>query len=120
MVNSGHDVCICPGEGAGPIAGIVSAIGVALFGAASSYFAYQKKKLCFKMQGGQYVDVTAIFRTAHTLIRRNIKQHRGQHEQVNQSAATQPHTQQAVMHQHYIFPMLSPDHHSITVRVAKQ
>ncbi|XP_026217606.1 CD99 molecule isoform X4 [Anabas testudineus] len=40
------------GEGAGPIAGIVSAIGVALFGAASSYFAYQKKKLCFKMQGG--------------------------------------------------------------------
>ncbi|KAK2856681.1 hypothetical protein Q5P01_005416 [Channa striata] len=38
--------------GSGPIAGIVSAIGVALVGAASSYFAYQKKKLCFKMQGG--------------------------------------------------------------------
>nr|XP_046238086.1 CD99 molecule isoform X1 [Scatophagus argus] len=36
----------------GPIAGIVSAIGVALLGAASSYFAYQKKKLCFKLQGG--------------------------------------------------------------------
>ncbi|GLD68336.1 CD99 antigen-like isoform X1 [Lates japonicus] len=38
--------------GSGPIAGIVSAIGVALLGAASSYFAYQKKKLCFKIQGG--------------------------------------------------------------------
>ncbi|XP_029943005.1 CD99 molecule isoform X2 [Salarias fasciatus] len=36
----------------GPIAGIVSAVGVALLGAASSYFAYQKKKLCFKLQGG--------------------------------------------------------------------
>ncbi|XP_041834805.1 CD99 molecule isoform X2 [Melanotaenia boesemani] len=38
--------------GSGQIAGIVSAIGVALMGAASSYIAYQKKKLCFKMQGG--------------------------------------------------------------------
>ncbi|KAM3585469.1 uncharacterized protein V6R79_018275 [Siganus canaliculatus] len=38
--------------GSGPIAGIVSAVGVALLGAASSYFAYQKKKLCFKLQGG--------------------------------------------------------------------
>ncbi|XP_040888489.1 CD99 molecule isoform X1 [Toxotes jaculatrix] len=38
--------------GSGPIAGIASAIGVALLGAASSYFAYQKKKLCFKLQGG--------------------------------------------------------------------
>nr|XP_020478943.1 CD99 antigen-like isoform X1 [Monopterus albus] len=38
--------------GPGQIAGIVSAIGVALVGAASSYFAYQKKKLCFKLQGG--------------------------------------------------------------------
>ncbi|KAM9766871.1 CD99 molecule isoform 2-T2 [Menidia menidia] len=38
--------------GSGQIAGIVSAIGVALMGAASSYFAYQKKKLCFKLQGG--------------------------------------------------------------------
>ncbi|KAM9836120.1 CD99 molecule isoform 2-T2 [Aulostomus maculatus] len=38
--------------GSGPIAGVVSAIGVALLGAASSYFAYQKKKLCFKIQGG--------------------------------------------------------------------
>lgn len=39
--------------GAGGIAGIASAIGVALLGMASSYFAYQKKKLCFKIQGGQ-------------------------------------------------------------------
>lgn len=39
--------------GSGQIAGIASAIGVALLGAASSYFAYQKKKLCFKLQGGQ-------------------------------------------------------------------
>lgn len=38
--------------GSGQIAGIVSAVGMALLGAASSYFAYQKKKLCFKMQGG--------------------------------------------------------------------
>ncbi|XP_041821999.1 CD99 molecule isoform X4 [Chelmon rostratus] len=38
--------------GSGQIAGIVSAVGVALLGAASSYFAYQKKKLCFKLQGG--------------------------------------------------------------------
>lgn len=45
----------CPTEGsAGPLAGIISAVGVALVGAASSYFAYQKKKLCFKIQGGQY------------------------------------------------------------------
>ncbi|XP_068612592.1 CD99 molecule isoform X1 [Brachionichthys hirsutus] len=38
--------------GSGTIAAIVSAIGVAVVGAASSYFAYQKKKLCFKLQGG--------------------------------------------------------------------
>ncbi|KAM3857249.1 CD99 molecule [Diretmus argenteus] len=38
--------------GSGQIAGIASAIGVAILGAASSYFAYQKKKLCFKIQGG--------------------------------------------------------------------
>ncbi|XP_045076847.1 CD99 antigen-like isoform X6 [Coregonus clupeaformis] len=38
--------------GSGQIAGIVSGIGVALLGAASIYFAYQKKKLCFKIQGG--------------------------------------------------------------------
>ncbi|KAK7893067.1 hypothetical protein WMY93_022219 [Mugilogobius chulae] len=40
-------------EGQGKVAGILSAVGVALVGAASSYFAYQKKKLCFKVQGGQ-------------------------------------------------------------------
>ncbi|KAI3366253.1 hypothetical protein L3Q82_009715 [Scortum barcoo] len=47
-------VCVvCLAEaGSGQIAGIVSAIGVALLGAASSYIAYQKKKLCFKLQGG--------------------------------------------------------------------
>ncbi|XP_027865881.1 CD99 molecule isoform X1 [Xiphophorus couchianus] len=39
-------------QGSGPLAGIISAVGVALVGAASSYFAYQKKKLCFKLQGG--------------------------------------------------------------------
>ncbi|MGH0137630.1 UNVERIFIED_CONTAM: hypothetical protein FKN15_016038 [Acipenser sinensis] len=38
--------------GSGQLAGIISAVGVAVFGAASSYFAYQKKKLCFKVQGG--------------------------------------------------------------------
>ncbi|XP_066562067.1 CD99 antigen isoform X2 [Amia ocellicauda] len=38
--------------GSSKIAGIVSAVGVALLGAASSYFAYQKKKLCFKVSGG--------------------------------------------------------------------
>ncbi|CAL8282797.1 unnamed protein product [Boreogadus saida] len=38
--------------GAGQIAGIASAVGMAILGAASSYVAYQKKKLCFKIQGG--------------------------------------------------------------------
>ncbi|XP_053272893.1 CD99 molecule isoform X1 [Pleuronectes platessa] len=38
--------------GPGAIAGIVSTIGVALAGVAGSYFAYYKKKLCFKLQGG--------------------------------------------------------------------
>ncbi|XP_064167256.1 CD99 molecule isoform X4 [Anguilla rostrata] len=38
--------------GAGQIAGIVSAVGAAIVGAVGSYFAYQKKKLCFKVQGG--------------------------------------------------------------------
>ncbi|KAM9820881.1 CD99 molecule [Neosynchiropus ocellatus] len=42
-----------PKESSGAIAAIASSIGVALLGAASSYFAYQKKKLCFKLQGGQ-------------------------------------------------------------------
>lgn len=56
-------VIVCFGSspaeaGAGPLAGIISAVGVAILGAASSYFAYQKKKLCFKIQGGQYVCTT--------------------------------------------------------------
>ncbi|KAK1169834.1 CD99 antigen isoform X2 [Acipenser oxyrinchus oxyrinchus] len=38
--------------GSGQLAGIISAVGMAVVGAASSYFAYQKKKLCFKVQGG--------------------------------------------------------------------
>ncbi|XP_075998808.1 CD99 molecule isoform X1 [Genypterus blacodes] len=38
--------------GSGKVAGIVSAVAVALLGAASSFIAYQKKKLCFKLQGG--------------------------------------------------------------------
>ncbi|KAM7374989.1 hypothetical protein PAMA_014194 [Pampus argenteus] len=37
----------------GQIAGIVGAIGAAVLAAASSFFAYQKKKLCFKLQGGE-------------------------------------------------------------------
>lgn len=37
----------------GAMAAIISSVGVAILGAASSYFAYQKKKLCFKIQGGQ-------------------------------------------------------------------
>ncbi|XP_051783245.1 CD99 antigen-like [Erpetoichthys calabaricus] len=35
----------------GKVAGIVGAVAMALVGAASSYFAYQKKKLCFKQSG---------------------------------------------------------------------
>uniref|UniRef100_A0A8C1WBV4 CD99 molecule n=1 Tax=Cyprinus carpio TaxID=7962 RepID=A0A8C1WBV4_CYPCA len=37
----------------GAMAAIISSVGVAILGAASSYFAYQKKKLCFKVQGGE-------------------------------------------------------------------
>lgn len=33
---------------------------MALVGAASSYFAYQKKKLCFKIQGGQCVTLCIV------------------------------------------------------------
>ncbi len=36
------------------MAAIISSVGVAILGAASSYFAYQKKKLCFKIQGGEF------------------------------------------------------------------
>uniref|UniRef100_M3XJ53 CD99 molecule (Xg blood group) n=1 Tax=Latimeria chalumnae TaxID=7897 RepID=M3XJ53_LATCH len=41
------------GQSSGSIAGIVGAVGMALLGAASSYFAYQKKKLCFRGSGNQ-------------------------------------------------------------------
>lgn len=41
----------------GAIAGIVSAVAMALFGVASSYFAYQKKKLCFKQEAGHQDNV---------------------------------------------------------------
>lgn len=34
----------------GTIAGIVSAVGVALVGAVTSYISYQKKKFCFSIQ----------------------------------------------------------------------
>jgi len=34
----------------GTIAGIVSAVGMALVGAVSGYISYQKKKLCFSIQ----------------------------------------------------------------------
>ncbi len=34
----------------GTIAGIVSAVAMALVGAVSSYISYQKKKFCFSMQ----------------------------------------------------------------------
>uniref|UniRef100_A0A8B9GNB2 CD99 molecule n=1 Tax=Astyanax mexicanus TaxID=7994 RepID=A0A8B9GNB2_ASTMX len=36
------------GSGSGTVAGVVGAIGVAIVGAVSGYFAHQKKKLCFK------------------------------------------------------------------------
>ncbi|XP_043091340.1 CD99 molecule isoform X1 [Puntigrus tetrazona] len=41
----------------GAMAAIISSVGVALLGAASSYFAYQKKKLCFKIQGGEDPEI---------------------------------------------------------------
>ncbi|XP_037552790.1 glycogenin-1 [Nematolebias whitei] len=50
----------------GPVAGIISAIGVALVGAASSYFAYQKKKLCFKIQGGQDPESGKVQQGSHS------------------------------------------------------
>ncbi|XP_069061189.1 CD99 antigen-like isoform X2 [Pleurodeles waltl] len=39
------------------VAGIVSAVGVALIGAVSSFIAYQKKKLCFKNSDGDGENV---------------------------------------------------------------
>ncbi len=45
-------VCVFPETTAevGTIAGIVSAVAMALVGAISSYISYQKKKLCFGIQ----------------------------------------------------------------------
>lgn len=43
----------------GALAAIISSVGVAVLGAASSYFAYQKKKLCFKIQGGEFDTYSA-------------------------------------------------------------
>ncbi|MGH0121040.1 UNVERIFIED_CONTAM: hypothetical protein FKN15_049415 [Acipenser sinensis] len=37
----------------GTIAGIASAIGMALMGVVTSYISYQKKKLCFSIQAQQ-------------------------------------------------------------------
>ncbi|KAM4565335.1 CD99 antigen-like protein 2 isoform 5-T5 [Fundulus diaphanus] len=41
----------------GTIAGIISAVGVALVGAISSYISYQKKKLCFGIQQSLNADI---------------------------------------------------------------
>ncbi|XP_027893561.1 CD99 antigen-like protein 2 isoform X1 [Xiphophorus couchianus] len=41
----------------GTIAGIVSAVGMALVGAITSYISYQKKKLCFSIQQSMNVDI---------------------------------------------------------------
>ncbi|KAJ8350758.1 hypothetical protein SKAU_G00258880 [Synaphobranchus kaupii] len=38
--------------GGGQIAGIIAGVGAAIVGAVTSFIAYQKKKLCFKIQGG--------------------------------------------------------------------
>ncbi|KAM4611570.1 CD99 antigen-like protein 2 [Polymixia lowei] len=43
----------------GTIAGIVSAVAMALVGAVSSYISYQKKKLCFSIQQSMNTDVKA-------------------------------------------------------------
>ncbi|XP_067841817.1 CD99 molecule isoform X2 [Heptranchias perlo] len=45
--NQGSD----QGQGTGTIAGIISGVLLAVVGGASSYIAYQKKKLCFSLQG---------------------------------------------------------------------
>ncbi|KAJ8407095.1 hypothetical protein AAFF_G00287710 [Aldrovandia affinis] len=36
--------------------GILSAVGVAIVGAVSSYFAYQKRQLCFRLRGGNQMN----------------------------------------------------------------
>ncbi|KAM3861931.1 arylsulfatase H-like [Diretmus argenteus] len=44
--------------GSNSIAGILSAVGVAIVGAVTGYFTYQKKKLCFKNRDGNYPTPT--------------------------------------------------------------
>ncbi|KAI3376706.1 hypothetical protein L3Q82_017123 [Scortum barcoo] len=52
-------VCVFPEttEEVGTIAGIVSAVAMALVGAISSYISYQKKKLCFGIQQSLNTDM---------------------------------------------------------------
>ncbi|XP_057711373.1 CD99 antigen-like protein 2 [Corythoichthys intestinalis] len=49
-INQGGDNNLETTAEIGTIAGIVSAVGMALVGAISSYISYQKKKLCFGIQ----------------------------------------------------------------------
>uniref|UniRef100_A0AAY5F3M1 CD99 molecule n=1 Tax=Electrophorus electricus TaxID=8005 RepID=A0AAY5F3M1_ELEEL len=49
---TGDDTDQSQGAQGSQVAGILSGLGVLIVGAASSYFAYYKKKLCFKIQGG--------------------------------------------------------------------
>lgn len=42
----------------GTIAGIASAVVMALVGAVTSYISYQKKKLCFSLQRESFYSVT--------------------------------------------------------------
>lgn len=61
-----HNVCVCmfPETTAevGTIAGIVSAVAMALVGAVSSYISYQKKKFCFSIQRKSllYLNITEL------------------------------------------------------------
>lgn len=54
-----HGFCLFvffPTEGnSKPLAGVLSAIVVSAVGAVLGYFAYQKKKLCFKNREGNYI-----------------------------------------------------------------
>lgn len=46
------------GASSGSVVSILCAIGVAIVGAATGYFAYQRKKLCFKNSGGEIPSTT--------------------------------------------------------------
>ncbi|KAK7800831.1 hypothetical protein U0070_022422 [Myodes glareolus] len=56
----GYDSTDDPGSGmsteTGTIAGVVSALAMALIGAVSSYISYQQKKFCFSIQQGLNAD----------------------------------------------------------------